>query len=195
MKIITTFDAKLRVRDLPTVCRILFISSSSVGKIFFYTYLPFSKKWKILSEKYQIHPDAIRAYIKGEHGKTQFPVISAAYMGGVKIDLPDDTTELMNASKSSAYHIVKGKGYTNYAIAMAASLVVESIAKNENRTMPLSTLVDGYMGVDNVCLSMPVVNGRNGITKRLRIALDDKEQLLFKKSARDVQNELAKLIE
>jgi L-lactate dehydrogenase len=73
--------------------------------------------------------------------------------------------------------------------------VVESIAKNENRTMPLSTLVDGYMGVDNVCLSMPVVNGRNGITKRLRIALDDKEQLLFKKSARDVQNELAKLIE
>lgn len=34
-KIFITFVSKLRVRDLPAACRILFISSSSAGKIFF----------------------------------------------------------------------------------------------------------------------------------------------------------------
>jgi len=149
---------------------------------------------KILSEKYLIHPDDIRAYILGEHGDTQFPAISAAYTGGVKIEDSDEIRKLLEASESSAYHIVKGKGYTNFAISMATSLVVESIAKDENRTMPISTLVDGFLGVEDVCLSIPVVVGKNGITKKLNIALDDKEQVLFRKSAGLVRTEIDRLI-
>jgi L-lactate dehydrogenase len=149
---------------------------------------------KILSEKYSIHPDDIRAYILGEHGDTQFPAISAAYSGGVKIQDSDEIRKLLEASELSAYDIMKGKGYTNFAIAMATSLVVESIVKNENRTMPISTLIDGFLGVEDVCLSIPVVVGKNGITKKLNIALDKKEQRLFKKSASIIKEEIEKLI-
>ncbi len=149
---------------------------------------------KILSEKYSIHPDDIRAYILGEHGDTQFPVISAAYTGGVKIEDSKEIRKLLEASESSAYDIMKGKGYTNFAIAMATSLVVESIVKNENRTMPISTLIDGFMGIENVCLSIPVVVGRKGITKKLNIALDEKEQKLFRQSASLIRTEIDKLI-
>lgn len=149
---------------------------------------------KILSEKYLIHPNDIRAYILGEHGDTQFPAISAAYTGGVKIEDSHEIRKLLQDSESSAYHIVKGKGYTNFAIAMATSLVVESIVKDENRTMPISTMVEGFLGEDDVCLSVPVVVGRKGITKKLNIALDDKEQILFKKSANLVRGEIEKLI-
>ena len=150
---------------------------------------------KILSEKYFIHPDDIRAYILGEHGETQFPAISAAYTGGVKIEDSTEIRKLLEASETSAYHIVQGKGYTNFAIAMATSLVVESIVKDENRTMPISTMVDGFLDIHDVCLSVPVVVGRNGITKKLNIALDEEEQALFKHSARRVRKELDKLIE
>jgi L-lactate dehydrogenase len=149
---------------------------------------------KLLSEKYHIHPDDIRAYILGEHGDTQFPAISAAYTGGVKIDDSSELRKLLEDSESSAYNIVKGKGYTNYAIAMATSLVVESIVKDENRTMPISTLLEGFLGVNDVCLSVPVVVGRKGITKRLNIILDEHEQGLFKKSANRVKREMDKLV-
>ena len=149
---------------------------------------------KILSEKYHIHPDDIRAYILGEHGDTQFPATSAAYTGGVKIEDSEEIRKLLEASESSAYHIVKGKGYTNFAISMATSLVVESIVKDENRTMPISTLVDGFLGIEDVCLSIPVVVGKNGITKKLNIALDEKEQALFRKSAELVRTEIDRLI-
>ncbi len=149
---------------------------------------------KILSEKYHIHPDDIRAYILGEHGDTQFPATSAAYTGGVKIEDSEEIRKLLEASESSAYHIVKGKGYTNFAISMATSLVVESIVKDENRTMPISTLVDGFLGIEDVCLSIPVVVGKKGITKKLNIALDEKEQALFRKSAELVRTEIDRLI-
>jgi L-lactate dehydrogenase len=149
---------------------------------------------KLLSEKYHIHPDDIRAYILGEHGDTQFPAISAAYIGGVKIEDSSEVRELLEDSESSAYNIVKGKGYTNYAIAMATSLVVESIVKDENRTMPISTMVEGFLGVNDVCLSVPVVVGRKGITKKLNIILDKNEQSLFKKSANKVKREIDKLV-
>lgn len=149
---------------------------------------------KILSENYHIHPDDIRAYILGEHGDTQFPAISAAYTGGVKIKDTQKIETLLRASESSAYDIVKGKGYTNYAISMATSLVVESIVKDENRTMPISTLINGFMGVNDVCLSVPVVVGKNGITQTLEISLNEKEQEKFHASAKLVRSEIQKLI-
>lgn len=150
---------------------------------------------KALSEKYHIHPDDIRAYIIGEHGSTQFPVISAAFTGGVKIDAPSEINRLIEQSEIVAHEIMKGKGYTNFAIAMATSLIVESIVKDENRTMPVSTLVNGYMGVEGICLSVPVVVGRWGIRQQLQIALDEKEAIHFRTSAQKVKTELDKLIE
>jgi L-lactate dehydrogenase len=150
---------------------------------------------KTLSEKYHIHPDDIRAYILGEHGDTQFAAISAAYIGGVKIEASEQIDRLKEVSEIAAHHIVKGKGYTNYAISMATSLIVETIVKNQNRTMPISCLMEGFLGLRDICLSVPVVLGRNGITKKLQIVLDEKEQLLFKKSAERVRHELDKLIE
>lgn len=150
---------------------------------------------KTLSEKYHIHPDDIRAYILGEHGDTQFAAISAAYTGGVKIEASEQIDRMKEVSEIAAHQIVKGKGYTNYAISMATSLIVESIVKNQNRTMPISCLTDGYLGIHNICLSIPAVVGRKGITKKLHLALDEKEQMLFRKSAARVQSELEKLIE
>jgi len=149
---------------------------------------------KILSENYLIHPDDIRAYIIGEHGNTQFAAISAAYSGGVKIKESLNIDRLFRSSELSAYNIVKGKGYTNYAISMATALIVESIVKNENRTMPISTMIDGYLGVHDVCLSVPVVIGQNGITQKLELVLSKKEQKLFRKSANLIRTEIDKLI-
>lgn len=150
---------------------------------------------QVLSESYQIHPDDIRAYILGEHGDSHFPAISAAYTGGVKIEDSREIDQLLKSSQMSAHNIVAGKGYTNFAIAMATSLVIESVVHNENRTMPLSTLVHNFAGVTDVCVSIPVVVGRGGISQRLHLDLNEKERKLFQISADRVRREIDKLIE
>lgn len=79
------------------------------------------------------------------------------------------------------------KGHTNFAIALAASLIIESIARDSHRTMPVSTLIDGYEGVNNVYLSVPAVIGRAGIVRTLHPQLNHKEKQAFVQSADVVQ--------
>jgi L-lactate dehydrogenase len=148
---------------------------------------------KILSEKYQVHPDDIRAYILGEHGQTQFPVLSLAYMGGEKITDEKTSRSMFLESEQSAYKIVHGKGYTNFAISMATALIVESIVYNENRTMPISTLLTDYFGESDVCLSVPVTVGKKGISRTLKPHLNKDEMEAFHRSAEFVRSQIEKL--
>ena len=88
---------------------------------------------KYLSDLKGIHPDDIRAYILGEHGDSQFSALSIAYAGGEHIKEEAVAAEAFINSTHSAFEIVKGKGYTNFGISMATSLVLESIYLDNNR--------------------------------------------------------------
>lgn len=136
-----------------------------------------------LSNNKGIHPDDIRAYILGEHGESQFTALSISYAGGEHIKEEAEAAEAFITSTHSAYEIVKGKGYTNFGIAMATSLVMESIYLDNNRTIPVSTLVDGQWGINDVCLSLPAIIGRKGIVRTITPDLNPEEIDSFKKSA------------
>jgi L-lactate dehydrogenase len=53
--------------------------------------------------------------------------------------------------------------------------IVESILRDENSVLTVSTLLDNYYGISDVCLSTPVILNRNGVSKDLKIALDEFE--------------------
>jgi L-lactate dehydrogenase len=142
---------------------------------------------KRLSEQKGIHPDDIRAYILGEHGDSQFHATSIAYAGGEAITTEEESAALVREYAGSGYQIVRGKGYSNFAIAMATELLVESICLNNQRTIPISTLIQGYMDEEEVCLSLPAILGRQGIIRVLSPELSAKEQQAFKKSAEAVR--------
>lgn len=142
---------------------------------------------KSLSEHKGIHPDDIRAYILGEHGDTQFHALSIAYAGGESITDEEESASLIQKSASMGYKIVKGKGYSNFAVSMATALVVESIYLDNKRTIPVSTLINHYLGQNEVCLSLPAVIGRNGIDRVLHPQLSTAEQEAFRHSAAAVK--------
>jgi L-lactate dehydrogenase len=121
----------------------------------------------MLSTRLGIHPDDLRAYVLGEHGDTQFPLFRMAMAGGARITEDESTQEIFRDARRAGFDVVHKKGHTNYAIAMAAALIVEAIAWDTRRTMPLSVLIDGFLGAQDVCLSLPVVLGENGITQVL----------------------------
>ena len=139
---------------------------------------------QILSDLWQINGTDVRAYILGEHGDSQFPALSVASAGGVRFDESDQTVlDAAEAARAGGFRVVESKGYTNYAIAMACALIVEAIGANTHSVLPVSTLIDGYLGVRDVCMSVPAVVGREGIIRTLPVDLNAQEAELFRHSA------------
>ena len=138
----------------------------------------------LLAQASGMNSDDIRAYIVGEHGDSQLPALSVASAGGVRFKEHDATVlSMFEEARRGGYRVVEHKGYTNYAIAMATTFIVDAIARNTLAVLPVSVRIDGYMGINDVCLSMPSVIGRAGVVRSLPIDLSEKESEALRRSA------------
>ncbi|EMI43584.1 lactate/malate dehydrogenase family protein [Rhodopirellula sp. SWK7] len=141
----------------------------------------------LLSAELKIHADDIRAYILGEHGDDQFAAYSVAMTGGEKFFPSEMTRRLFRETVNLGYEVYNRKGYTNYGIALATMTIVDSIVYDLRHTMPVSVLVDGFLGVSDVCLSLPAVIGREGVTRVLHPPLSEDEADSFRACAEKVR--------
>lgn len=140
-----------------------------------------------LSEHLKMNAKSIHAYILGEHGDSSFPAISGAIAGGQSLlSIPGMTEEKALAAytktRDAAYNIIKAKGATYYAIATAASKLVETILTNSKKVYPVSIPLHSYYGHSGVALSVPCVIGRGGVEQTIEIKLSWKERELLEKS-------------
>lgn len=146
----------------------------------------------LLSQHYSIHPQDMRAYILGEHGETQFAVKSNTQAGGERIADEEVIDRLFQQALDAGMDVWRAKGYTNYAIASAVSMIIETIVNDERHTMPLSILLEDYTGVSDVCLSVPVVLGARGIARVLHPSFSENEVAQLQYSAASVKQAIAK---
>lgn len=145
----------------------------------------------MLSQEVGIHPDDLRAYILGEHGDTQFAAMSAAQAGGEPIDDTPARRRLIDEAVGAGFRVFEYKGYTNFAVSMAAAVIIECIVYDSRHTLPASVYIDGYYGERDVCLSMPVVIGQQGVLRVLQPRLNEAELAAFQHSAQTVRNVIA----
>jgi len=145
-----------------------------------------------LSLEVGIHSTDLRAYILGEHGGSQFAAMSCATAGGEAIDDSPKRRELIAHAVQAGLEIFRYKGYTNYGIALSVAAIVEAIALDTKHTLPVSVLVDGFLGVSDVCLSLPAVVGRGGIERILHPRLNEAEANAFRASAAAVRAQIEK---
>ena len=150
-----------------------------------------------LSKEFDIDPRNVHGFIIGEHGDSEFPVWSSVKIGPLSIDeycrlenvnLSELKDRVTNKVKNAAYEIIQTKGYTNYAIGLAVSRIVEAILRDEKTILTIST----YNPIDDVYYSAPNIVGRNGqIMKICPKFADDEEELLntSKKVLKDVINQ------
>jgi L-lactate dehydrogenase len=143
-----------------------------------------------LSLEVGIHSNDLRAYILGEHGGSQFAAMSCATAGGEAIDDTPQRRALIARVVKAGLEIFNYKGHTNYGIALAATAIVEAIALDTKHTMPVSVAVDGFLGVKDVCLSLPAVIGRGGVERILHPRLNEAEANAFHASAAAVQRQI-----
>lgn len=73
-----------------------------------------------------------------------------------------------------------------YAPGAAVSGLVQAIACNQQKIYPCSTLLNGEYGLNDLCIGVPVVLGKNGIEKIVEITLNEAEKAHLKSSAEGV---------
>ena len=101
--------------------------------------------------------------------------------------------DIFSQVKNAAYEIIKGKGSTYYAIGLALVDIAASILRNENNILTVSTLVDGFYDIHDVCLSIPVLVNKNGVAKIVKIQLEEAEDNRLRSSADYLKGILDKL--
>lgn len=150
-----------------------------------------------------IDPRNVHAYIIGEHGDSEVATWSLTNIAGIQMDEycracsgcegGISKNEIFEDVKNAAYEIISRKGATYYAVALAVRRIVESIVRDENSILTVSSLLTGQYGLDNVCLSVPTVVNRRGIERTLDIPLDADEKARLIKSGNLLKEVISQL--
>jgi L-lactate dehydrogenase len=157
----------------------------------------------LLGDHVGIDPRNVHAYIIGEHGDTEVAAWSLTNIAGIPMDTYCNNCnqcegqlskfEIYNDVRNAAYEIIKRKGATYYAVALAVRRIVEAIVRNESSILTVSSLLEGNYGVSDVCLSLPTVVNANGIERVLDLPLSEEETVLFRKSAESMKDAISSL--
>ena len=133
-----------------------------------------------LGEHLGVDSRSIHAFIIGEHGDSELAAWSEARG---HYDHEASMEKIFNSVKNSAYEIIARKHATYYGIAMAVCRICAAIVRNEQSILPVSSLMTGEYGLENVVLSIPAVVDENGIETVVPIELNEKELSELQQSA------------
>lgn len=147
----------------------------------------------VLGEHLSVDTRSVHAFIVGEHGDSELAAWSNASVGGLPInDFCElrgyyNHTESMNkifeSVKNSAYEIIEKKQATYYGIAMAIKRICQTIVRDEKSILPVSSLVTGEYGINDVVLSLPAIVGKDGVEKIVPIQFNEEELNKLNESA------------
>jgi L-lactate dehydrogenase len=147
----------------------------------------------LLSQHFGVDARSVHAYIIGEHGDSEVPVWSLANIAGMHLPeycraqgLPYDPQQMQmifESTRDAAYRIIERKGATYYAVAAGLLRITQSILRHQNTVLSVSSLIENYCGISDLCFSLPTVVDRGGIQRVLRLELDAVEQSKLRHSA------------
>ncbi|MCI9403168.1 MAG: L-lactate dehydrogenase [Oscillospiraceae bacterium] len=147
----------------------------------------------LLSRHLEVDARSVHAVIIGEHGDSELAVWSGANISGVDLshfcalcgetEHRETMERIYRDVRDSAYEIIERKGATYYGIAAAVARIAQCIVRNEHSVLPVSTNLQGLYGVEDLCMSVPAVVGRDGVEKVLEIELSPEEREDFRQSA------------
>jgi L-lactate dehydrogenase len=153
------------------------------------TILDTSRFRYLLSQHFGVDARSVHAYIIGEHGDSEVPVWSLANIAGMRLpefcraqNLAYDQKvmdEIFLQTRDAAYRIIERKGATYYAVAAGLMRITQAILRDQSTVLSVSSLVQDYYGMSDVCFSLPTVVDRGGIEKVIWLELmpNELEQL------------------
>jgi L-lactate dehydrogenase len=142
----------------------------------------------LIADDLKVAPTQVRALILGEHGDSMVPIWSSATINGLPLTQwpamnPAKQNQLFQRTKTSGAEMLKLKGGAGWAVGLAIREVVDAVALNQHRILPISTQIKGTFGVSRTCFSVPTVVGRQGVLGHVELELWPKERTAIKASA------------
>lgn len=147
----------------------------------------------ILAQNFNVDVRNVHGYIVGEHGDTQLPLWSATHIAGINIEeygrlynsaFSDQDKEMIRENvRQAGATIIKNKGATYYAIAVAVNTLVETLLKNQNTIRTVSSVIEGNYGISDVAISLPSLINANGVEKIIEFPITEEEEKKLKASA------------
>lgn len=133
-----------------------------------------------LATTLRVDPRDVQAMVLGEHGDSMVFPFSIASIGGVPLTTYPGVDEVMLGEigervRKAGAEMIRLKGGAGTAVALAGLKVIESIERDSRSVMPLSVYLEGEMGFEDVCLSLPCVVGKNGIEDIIQPPLNEDE--------------------
>lgn len=153
----------------------------------------------LIARRMNVPPTQVSAIILGEHGDSMAPIWSSVTIGGLPIDRfpgwsPNLAGEIFSQTKGSGAEVIKKKGGAGFAVGVAIQEIVETIALDRRRILPVSSVQDGCYGIRDVALSVPTVIGRAGVIETREIELWPKEVQGIRKSAQVLRQTVDKVL-
>ncbi len=116
-------------------------------------------------------------YLIGEHGKNMVPI-------------GEDVVEKV---KESNIEVLKLKGGTWFLTPVGITKIVKSIVNDGKKEFPVSVLLEGEYGFEDVCLSVPCIIGRNGVEEIKELKLDEKQKEILEKAVKSIKSAINKV--
>ena len=167
------------------------------------TALDTSRFRRRFAEHYGIASANVHAYVIGEHGDSQIPVLSSARVAGLplaefstELGIPHEESSLTRIAKetrTAGGAIIEAKGATYYGIGAALVRIIRAILRDERAILTVSSRVPESLQLGEVALSLPSIVDRHGITRVLPVALNRSERKALEASAEVVRGHIASL--
>jgi malate dehydrogenase len=128
--------------------------------------------------------------IGGHSDKGMVPLTSHATRNSIRVSefLTDERLQqVAEDTKVGGATLTKLLGTSAwYAPGAAVSALVQAIACNQKKMFPCSTYLEGEYGLNDICIGVPVILGRNGIEQIVDIPLSEAEKNKMQESAEGV---------
>ena len=138
-----------------------------------------------LGEHLGVDSRSVHSFIIGEHGDSEIAAWSSTNVSGIPLNEFCEMRGHFNHDaamdaiaekvKNSAYEIISKKQATYYGIAMSVKRICECIVRNERSILPVSAMMHGEYGIEDITLSMPAIVGIGGVETHVPIALSEEE--------------------
>ena len=151
-----------------------------------------------IAEKIDVDPRSVHALVIGEHGDSEIIPWSAVRIGGKDIysvvrdncsrigENPYD--KIHQDTIKAGWEIFNRKGNTCYGIASSTVGIVKTILHNENKILPITTLLKGQYGQNDIFISVPTIIDRTGAKEIVEIDLTPQEYEDFQKSCHHIKS-------
>ena len=95
--------------------------------------------------------------------------------------------------RKSGGRVIERKGATFYAVSMSVCHICKCLLSGIDTTMTVSTMLHGEYGIDDVCLSLLNIVGRQGAHSKMLLPLTTREVIALQRSAKCLKDIIAQI--